>query len=280
MNVPPILYEDKYLFVFDKPVGLMVHPDGRTKKTTLSDILAKEYPELKKVGEPYIVESRKLKVESKNIKKGGEIDADEDLAGSESILRPGIVHRLDQETSGCLIVAKTQKSFLFLKEQFKSHHIRKEYHAFVWGWPSRDFGEINSPIGRSKTDFRRWSSGRGTRGELREAITHYRMLHKFNDDSDESSRQKEGHAFCYVALFPKTGRTHQLRVHMKYLNHPIVGDSLYGGSRKDALGFKRLALHARKISFKTPDGKVHEVEAPFPADFKRTLQKHTSRAKV
>ncbi len=265
MNLPPILYEDKYVFVFDKPAGLMVHPDGRTKKITLSDLLAKEYPELTKVGEPYVN------------KKDEESDDD---SSQILILRPGIVHRLDQETSGCLIVAKTQKSFLFLKEQFKNHEIHKEYHAFVWGWPSREFGEINSPIGRSKSDFRRWSSGRGTRGELREAITHYRVLKKFNIDIEESTKQKEGRSFSYMALFPKTGRTHQLRVHMKYLNHPIVADSLYGGSRETALGFKRLALHARKITFKTPDGKEHQIEAPFPIDFRRTLQKHNSHAKV
>lgn len=263
MNLPPILYEDKYVFVFDKPAGLMVHPDGRTKKITLSDLLAREYPDLKKVGEPL------------TNKKDEESDDD-----SSQILRPGIVHRLDQETSGCLIVAKTQKAFLFLKDQFKNHEIHKEYHAFVWGWPSREFGEINSPIGRSKSDFRRWSSGRGTRGELREAITHYRVLKKFNIDIEESPKQKDGKSFSYMALFPKTGRTHQLRVHMKYLNHPIVGDSLYGGSREMALGFKRLALHARKITFKTPDGKEHQIEAPFPLDFKRTLQKHNSHAKV
>jgi 23S rRNA pseudouridine1911/1915/1917 synthase len=108
---------------------------------------------------------------------------------------------------------------------------------------------------------------------LREAITHYRVLKKFNIDIGESIKQKDGKSFSYMALFPKTGRTHQLRVHMKYLNHPIVGDSLYGGSREMALGFKRLALHARKITFKTPDGKEHQIEAPFPKDFQTLKRK-------
>ena len=231
-----ILYEDKNLFVINKPAGLMVHSDGRTKERTLADILMEKYPEIKEVGEPWTTPA------------------------GENIYRPGIVHRLDRDTSGVLIIARDQETFLFLKEQFKKRNIKKKYHAFVYGNIKEDDGAIDKPIGKSKKDFRQWSAQPGSRGIQREATTEFTVL-------------KRSGEYTYLELSPKTGRTHQLRVHLKAVHHPIVCDKLYAPNRPCALGFLRLALHARYIDFSDLKGKILTVEAPFPEDFRNALVK-------
>lgn len=165
-----IIYEDKDVLVVDKPAGLMVHGDGRSDEPTLTSFLIDKYPSIKDVGEH------------------------ED--------RPGIVHRIDKETSGVLIVAKTQDAFLHLKKQFKEREVKKEYRAFVYGEMKLDKDVIDRPIGKSKGDFRLWSAQRGTRGLMREAVTEYEVLNREN-------------GFTYVSVYPKTGRTHQIRTHWK-----------------------------------------------------------------
>lgn len=234
---PKVLFETADLLVIDKPAGLQVHPDGKNEKETLVDWILEEYPNIAGVGEPLTVDGK-------------------------TIDRPGIVHRLDEDTSGALIIAKTQESFDFLKEQFQNRLIQKEYHAFVWGHFKEQTGTVDVPIGRNKGDFRRWHAGRGTRGELREALTQWSVVKQF---------ESEGELFSFVQLFPKTGRTHQLRVHMKYLQRPIVADPLYAPTKPCALGFERLALHARAIAFTAPNGESVQVEASYPADFQRAL---------
>ena len=237
----PILVETPDFLVINKPAGLMVHADGKEKKeqstSTLTDWILEKYPDMKGVGEPMSID-------------GKEID------------RPGIVHRLDEDTTGALLIAKTQASFEFLKKQFQDRDIEKEYHAFVWGVFKETEGIVDAPIGRSKNDFRRWLSGRGTRGELRDAVTRWEVVGTAEEDSQH---------FSFMHLFPKTGRTHQIRVHMKFLQHPIVSDSFYAPTKPKALGFERLALHARTISFTAPTGEEITVTAPYPADFERAL---------
>lgn len=227
---PTILYEDQDVLTVNKPAGLVVHSDGKTKEKTLADWVVSKYPEVENVGEPII-----------------------SLSG-EVIKRPGIVHRLDRETSGVMLIAKNQKSFENLKKQFQEHKIEKKYEAFVWGKFKEKEGEVNRPIGRSKSDFRKWSAQRGARGGMREAITVYKVL------------VDNGH-YSFLGLYPKTGRTHQIRVHMKAINHPLVGDSLYGPKKENDLGFKRTALHSKGVSFTGLDGIRHIVEAPYPEDF-------------
>ncbi len=231
---PTILYEDDNLLVINKPSGLVVHSDGRTEENTLADWVLKNYPETENVGEPIV-------------KTSGEI-----------IKRPGIVHRLDRDTSGVMLVAKNQDSFDDLKSQFKEHKIEKKYHAFVFGVFKEKSGVVDRPIGRSKKDFRMWSAQRGARGELREAVTHYKVL---NDNKN----------YSLVELSPKTGRTHQIRVHMKAINHPLVGDSLYGGAKDNSLGFKRTALHSKEVIFHDLKGAEHSFEAPYPEDFSKAM---------
>lgn len=230
-----VLYEDDNILALNKPAGLMVHSDGKTKEKTLSDWILKKHPSLKNIGEPA-------------------------RYGDKIIPRPGIVHRLDRETSGVLIVAKNQKTFEYLKNEFQKRKVSKVYNAVVYGVMKNDYGTINRPIGRSAKDFRRWSAERGARGAMREAVTEYQVVERTGN-------------FSLVNLFPKTGRTHQLRVHLKAINYPIVCDSLYAPKRECALGMKRMALHAASLEFCGPDGKKIKVEAPMPEDFSEAVAK-------
>ncbi|MBI2096347.1 MAG: RluA family pseudouridine synthase [Candidatus Taylorbacteria bacterium] len=224
-----ILYEDENLAVLNKPPGLTVHPDGRTSEKTLADWVAENFKNARDVGEPLVLSNKVIK-------------------------RSGIVHRLDRETSGAMLVAKNQAAFLFLKEQFKKRQVRKIYRVFVWGEISEPFGFIDRPIGRSRGDFRKWSAGPGSRGERREAVTQYKVLARAGGAS-------------YLEAEPKTGRTHQLRVHFKAIGHPVVCDKLYAFKQPCLLGFGRLALHAHTLIFKDLAGREREVAATLPADF-------------
>jgi 23S rRNA pseudouridine1911/1915/1917 synthase len=234
-----VLYEDSDILALNKPAGLVVHSDGKTVEPSLSDWVLENYPKTKNVGEP----AR--------------------LSDGREIPRPGIVHRLDRETSGVILVAKTAKGFETLKKQFQDHLIQKTYEAFVFGEIKNDNGRIDRPIGRSSSDFRKWTAQRGARGEMREALTEYVV-------------KARASGYSYVEVFPKTGRTHQIRVHFKAINYPLVSDKLYVQGRENTLGFTRLALHSKSISFISTDGQIHTVTAPYPADFKmaiKTLQK-------
>jgi 23S rRNA pseudouridine1911/1915/1917 synthase len=236
-----ILYEDDDIIVIDKPAGLVVHPVPQqagygASPDSVSEWFVSKYPESKNVGEAL-----------------GDIE------------RPGIVHRIDRETSGVLLLAKTKRGHACLKEQFQKREIEKIYHLFIYGNLKDDQGVINLPIARSASNFRKRSAQRGARGEKREAITYFKVLKRLEDKSA-----------TFVEAKPKTGRTHQIRVHFKALHHPVVCDKLYGGRRSlgeggCALGFKRLALHARAITFKDVAGGQHSVLANYPEDFQNAI---------
>ncbi|MDE2399539.1 MAG: RluA family pseudouridine synthase [Patescibacteria group bacterium] len=230
-NSIKILYEDKDILAIDKPAGIAVHPDGRSKEKTITDWILKNYPKMKNVGEPM-----------------GEIK------------RPGIVHRLDKDTSGVLLLAKNQKAYEFLKGQFKNREVKKTYNAIVNGWFKEDRGVINKPIGRSPSDFRKYSASRGARGEMREAITRYKVLKRFNEG--------KLHKYTFLEVYPKTGRTHQIRVHLKAVDHPVVCDSLYNPKGSCPKSITRMALHAKAIEFKDSKGKIIKVESLLPAEWR------------
>ncbi len=240
----PILYEDKDLLVINKPAGIVVHPDGKTKAKTLVDWLLKKYPKIKNVGEPILLDD------------------------GTKILRPGIVHRIDYNTSGCLVIAKNKDTYEFLKQQFQDRKVHKIYHAFVYGDIKDDRGMINRAIGRSPNDFRKWSAQRGARGEMREAITYFKVL-----------KRKDGNTF--IEAMPKTGRTHQIRVHFKAIDHPIIMDDLYASrfnlEQKNQLGFERTALHARELEITKPDGELLKAIAPYPEDFEKAIEKFSKK---
>jgi 23S rRNA pseudouridine1911/1915/1917 synthase len=228
-----ILYEDDSVLVINKPSGIMVHNDGRDEGETVVDWFLKKVPGAKGVGEPGFAQ------------------------GGIPLERSGVVHRLDRETSGVLIIAKTQEAFTHLKEQFQSHLIKKEYRTIVYGTMKEKWGSVDRPIGRSMKDFRLRSAQRGARGLLREARTDWELI-----------GQSDTHA--YLKISPKTGRTHQIRVHLKAIGKPIVQDELYAGdeSRKgENLGFTRLALHAYSLKVMLPDGEEKVFIAPLPLDF-------------
>ena len=203
-NIPlEIFYEDDFLLVVNKPTGMMVHPAQGCYSGTLVNALLHHSVQLSTVN---------------------------------TEMRPGIVHRLDKETSGLLLVAKDNITHTKLAKQFQRHTIKKQYIALVEGFIEFDEGVVNSPIGRHPTQ--REKKAVQFTDEARDSETMYRVLKRHN-------------GVTLVALFPKTGRTHQLRVHMAYLGHPILGDSKYG--RKTS--FSRLALHAQSIGFSHPHTK-------------------------
>jgi 23S rRNA pseudouridine1911/1915/1917 synthase len=232
-----IIFENEQFIILNKPSGVMVHGDGRTTEKTVVDFLLLKYPDLKEVGEPIT------------------------LPKGEVIYRPGIVHRIDKETSGLLLVAKTQESFEFFKNLFKEREMKKQYKALVWGDIKED-GIVDVSIARSPTNFRQWSATRGKRGQERDAITEYKVVKRI---------EEKGQKFTLIDVFPKTGRTHQIRVHMKYLQRPLVCDSLYALNLPLALGFTRLALHAETLSFEGSDGMEYSFQAPLPEEFKNIL---------
>lgn len=241
----PILYEDKDLLVINKPAGLVVHSDGKTDEPTLVDWILEHYPKTAGVGEPTVIAAG--------------------TKGEKILDRPGIVHRLDRETSGVLLIAKNQKAFLELKRQFQERVVHKTYRAFVHGVITHAAGEVNRPIGRSTKDFRQWTSGNDIRGEARDAVTRYKRLSTYRD-------------YSYIEAEPLTGRTHQIRVHMRAIKHPIVSDSLYSNGKHNELGFTRLALHAAQIDFLDMKGRKIAVEAEIPEDFTLALEMFSDKA--
>lgn len=229
---PKIIYEDTDILVINKPAGLMVHGDGKSEEKTLADWIVEKYPALLGVGEPQL-----------------------DQKGQE-ILRPGIVHRLDRETSGVMVVAKKQDSFLFLKQAFQNHEVKKEYRALVYGVVAKESGTIDAPIGRSRVSGAFTAVRPGPK--TREALTEYSVLERFAQ-------------YTLLAARPKTGRTHQIRVHLKSIGHAVVCDKLYATKREcPVLGLGRLALHAQALTLPLPNG-TQTFEAPLPADMQEAL---------
>ncbi len=246
-SVPKIIFEDSELLVLNKPAGLVVHGDGRTQEYTLADWLVEEYPDIKDIGEPWSTQV-----------KGGD---------TLTIPRPGIVHRLDRETSGVLVVAKTQESYESLKEQFKNREVQKEYRVILNGTFKDEIedGMIDKPIGKSPSDFRKWSAQPGARGTLREAVTEYEVLSRVGVGND---------GYAYISAKPKTGRTHQIRVHFKAIHHSVLGDRLYGAKKVANIGVKvpRTMLHAYSIKFTNLKGEEVEYTAKTPEDFNKILK--------
>jgi 23S rRNA pseudouridine1911/1915/1917 synthase len=216
----PILYEDRDVVVVNKPAGINVHPAPHSTTPTVTAWFIDHYPNSRDVG--------------------------------EDPQRPGVVHRLDKETSGALILAKTSGAYTHLKEQFKQHRAKKEYVAWVFGIPGKTDGRITRPLSRSRLNpMRRVVDEAG-----KPAITEWKLEGKIDS------------RYSLLRVFPFTGRTHQIRVHMHFLGHPIVGDKLYNFRRqKTPQGITRQLLHAEKLIITLPDGNKHQFIAPLPADF-------------
>lgn len=248
---PTILFETDDVLVVNKPYGLLVHGDGTEKNEAAPTVVAwllTERPTVAGVGE------------SATSQSGVPID------------RSGVVHRLDRETSGVMVLAKTDEAFQHLKDQFQNRSVKKEYRAFVYGRLNDRWGTINRPIGRSKKDPRRRSAERGATGVLREAITEFEQI---------GYGEYETEPFSYVKLFPQTGRTHQLRAHLRALDRPIVGDTLYAEYKTDRsnhLGCDRLMLHAHVLEIELPEVGTQRFMAPLPVSFERAAERLESEA--
>jgi len=213
-----VAYEDEHLLVVDKPAGVVVHPARGHRAGTLAQAL----------------EGR--------------------IAGGEDPRRPGIVHRLDRDTSGLLVVARTEPAYAALKEQLRRREITREYLALVEGRPAARRGTIDAPIGRDRRVRTRVSTDTD---EPREAITHF-----------EAERALEGHTLLRVRL--ETGRTHQIRAHLLAIGHPVAGDPEYGHA--GLLGLPRQFLHADRLAFRHPaTGAAIDVRSPLPADLSKAL---------
>ena len=230
-----VLYEDNHLIVLNKPAGMLVHPASGVNSGTLVNALLGHCT---------------------------------DLSGIGGVERPGIVHRLDKDTSGVLVVAKTDVVHRELSGQFEKHTITRQYVAVVCGVPAEVTGTIDAQIVRSRRDRRRMTT---VKNNGRRAVTHYQVLESY-------------HKFSLVQLTLETGRLHQIRVHLRHIGHPVAGDPIYGGEQRalnDAntlpvkhalIHLKRQALHARTLKFEHPV--THErmlFSAPKPADMERLV---------
>ena len=221
-----IVYEDGEILVVNKPSGMVVHPACGHYTGTLVHALLAHCRSLSQAGDP---------------------------------ARPGIVHRLDKETSGLILVAKTENAHYRLAEQFASRQVKKKYLAIVRGRVARQEGVIHLPIGRHPVNRQKMAVIAKGEGRAREAETRYRVLERFKQAS-------------YLELEPTTGRTHQIRVHLSALGHPILGDSVYGGG-VPSLKIPRLALHAAAVTFNHPkSGRSLTLEAPMPKDLQELLK--------
>ena len=231
-----ILYEDDHLAVINKPAQMVVHPAKGHWSGTLASALAYHFSQLSGVG---------------------------------GLTRPGIVHRLDRDTTGVIVVAKSDNAHLRLAAQFEAREIEKEYHAIVRGVPDRDHDRIEQPIGVHPYQREKMAI-RANHATAREAITEYDVVKRFS-------------GFALMHIFPKTGRTHQIRVHLAHLGCPVLCDRLYAGHARITLGdlqrtndtkvlLERQALHAARIRFVHPDsGEPLQISAPLPADMQATL---------
>lgn len=242
---PVILFKSSEVVVVNKPAGWLVHEDATgSSDPVLVPWLLLRFPDMQGVGEPGFSP------------QGTPLD------------RSGVVHRLDRETSGVVIFARTQEAHAFLKQQFHDRLVHKEYRAFVYGRVHDRWGSISRPIGRSSKDFRLRSAQRGARGVLRPAVTDYERI---------AVGECGGESFSYLKLIPKTGRTHQLRVHLKAIDRPIVGDTLYAESKftsSNNLGLERLALHAHVLELVLPSGTDSErFIAPVPHEFELAAER-------
>lgn len=227
-----ILFEDDHLLVLNKPAGIVVHPAPGNWTGTLVNALLHHFET-----------------------SGGTVST---IGGKE---RPGLVHRLDKETSGIMVIAKTDQSHRHLAAQFKHHTITRVYEALILGVPKKGHGTIELAIGRDSKERKKFSARTST---PKESVTEYRVERRF------------AKLASHVVLFPRTGRTHQLRVHLTSLGHPILGDPTYGGRKVclvEDIAIPRVMLHARTLGFQHPTtGELHEYTRSFPSDIDNVVQ--------
>ncbi|MCI5512605.1 MAG: RluA family pseudouridine synthase [Clostridia bacterium] len=229
-----VVYEDDDIIVINKPSGMVVHPAAGNYSGTLVNAL------LYRLGDS--------------------------LSGIGGVVRPGIVHRIDKDTSGLLVVAKNDAAHISLAEQLKTHTVSRIYYAIVTGNLKEDNGTVDAPVGRHPTDRKKMAVFQNGDSRAKPAVTHYTVLERYR-------------GFCYVKCELETGRTHQIRVHMASLGHPLLGDEVYGGDKSKFFACNRdiihgQCLHAGKLKLVHPrTGKPMEFECPLPPEMEKVLEK-------
>ncbi len=224
-NIPlDVMYEDEDVIVVNKPVGMVVHPAPGHPDGTLVNALL--------------------------------YACGDSLSGINGTLRPGIVHRIDRDTSGLIIAAKNDVAHLALSEQLQDHSLARTYEAVVVGNLREEHGTVDAPLARHRTDRKRMA----VNAEGKRAVTHWNVLNRYP-------------GYTHVECRLETGRTHQIRVHMAYIGHPVLGDQVYGG-KKPYPGLVGQCLHARRLAFRHPrSGDLIQVECPLPEYFEKILHK-------
>lgn len=229
-----IVYEDSDIIVVNKPSGMVVHPAAGNPDGTLVNALLHHYGD--------------------------------SLSGIGGVARPGIVHRIDKDTGGLLVVAKNDAAHAHLSEQLKTHDVSRIYHALVIGNLREDSGRVDAPIGRDMRDRKKMAVIRDPLRKSRDAVTHWSVLERFS-------------GFCHVRCQLETGRTHQIRVHMSSIGHPLVGDSVYGGGRTkfeahNASLISGQCLFAKELTLTHPTtGKLMHFEVDLPEEFTKLIEK-------
>ena len=230
-NIPlDVVFEDEDIIVINKPSGMVVHPANGNESGTLVNALL--------------------------------YHCKDSLSGINGVIRPGIVHRIDKDTSGLLVVAKNDEAHLFLSSLLKDHGIKRVYHAILVGHLKEQSGTVNAPIARHPVDRKKMAVVKGGR----ESITHYTVICEYP-------------SFTYAKMELETGRTHQIRVHMSYIGHPIIGDTVYGGGKTqfekaNASLLNGQMLHAKELSFPHPRTKeIMHFECELPDNFKTALKR-------
>ena len=230
-NIPlDVVFEDEDIIVINKPSGMVVHPANGNESGTLVNALL--------------------------------YHCKDSLSGINGVIRPGIVHRIDKDTSGLLVVAKNDEAHLFLSSLLKDHGIKRVYHAILVGHLKEQSGTVNAPIARHPVDRKKMAVVKGGR----ESITHYTVICEYP-------------SFTYAKMELETGRTHQIRVHMSYIGHPIIGDTVYGGGKTqfekaNASLLNGQMLHAKELSFPHPRTKeIMRFECELPDNFQKTLKR-------
>lgn len=242
-NIPlDVIFENKDVVVVNKQAGLVVHPAAGNHSGTLVNALAYNFPKIKEAV----------------YKKGNNL--------SES--RPGLVHRLDKDTSGVIIVARNTKTMIFLSRQIKDRNAKKTYLAICAGWPKADAGRLVNYLGRDSKNRKSYTEVGKEKG--REALSKYKVINFYETKSEEK--------ISLVEFEIETGRTHQIRVQAKLAGFPVIGDKVYFTRESkfisNRLGATRQMLHAKKLEITLPGGlDPHNFEAPFPVDFSKTLDK-------
>lgn len=222
-----ILYEDSDVLIVNKPKDMVVHPAaGHYTGTIVNAVM---------------------------------YHCRDNLSGINGVMRPGIVHRIDKDTTGSVIICKNDNAHIKIADQLKEHSINRVYHAICYGIIEQDEGDVDAPIGRSQTDRKKMAV---VKNGGKEAFTHYKVLKRFPEDK-----------MTYIECRLKTGRTHQIRVHMAHIGHPLLGDEVYAPSRKSKFKLNGQCLHAKTLGFIHPTtGEYVEVDAPLPDYFSHLLE--------